>query len=49
MYGNMFEGVITALILGCIGIGIAIGAIVFWLLPIFWHWFVPILHTWTAP
>ena len=48
MYGNMFDNLFLMFAIACIVIGVAIGALVFWLIPIFWNWIVPIIHAATA-
>lgn len=45
MYGDMFKGLFTALVL----FGLVIGALLMWLLPKLWHWLVPLIHAWSAP
>lgn len=47
MYGN-FDGLFTGLIVICLLAGVAIGAFLFWLLPLLWAWVKPWIHAVTG-
>jgi hypothetical protein len=49
MYGNMFDGLLTFLLVVGIVIGLLIAGVVFWLVPMLWHWLAPFIHAWSAP
>lgn len=43
-----FNGIIERFMIVLVGIGFAIGAVLFWLIPLLWQWIKPWLHLLTA-
>lgn len=48
MYGSGMDNWLVWFAVICVAIGLVIGALVFWLIPLLWNWLVPMIHAATA-